>query len=381
MSDYGATATANGAMPGYARSRTLDSAKFVLIALVPVCHLLEYGGAHSAPAETLYRWILLFNMPAFALVSGAVTTERSTAITRIVTTIVIPYLLFQLLYNVFHAWAFHTGTWLASPVTPYWLLWYLVSLACWRAVVPAFARLRWPLLVAFVIAIGAGTFNDVGYPMSLSRTLVFFPFFLFGYRLGPARIDAWCGRPRAGLAAGLVLLAAAVVMWRWRRLDPAWLYNAVSYAELRASVAQGVAVRTVVLLAALACSMAALVVSARVADRFAGWTTRAGPRCMAPYILHGFLIRAGVAFGGFAYVIAHVPHRRLLVPLWIIVGVAMAIVLSTARVSRIMAPLLDPRWLTRLLFRPAPQLQAPAPDTAEAKMPIRERMEEFKRLY
>lgn len=343
-----------------ARSPALDSAKFFLIALVPICHLLEHGQGHSAVAGAAYLWILLFNMPAFAFVSGAVTSERSCSVLRIATTLVLPYLLFQILYSLFDAWLFHTGHWLPSLITPYWILWYLVSLACWRLATPAFLRLRWPLTIAIVLALAAGCWNDIGYTLSLSRTLVFFPFFLWGRKLGPARVQALVDRRGSVLVAALVLVAAFVAAWQWRTLNPAWLFNAVSYETLRASLGAGAARRAWILLGAAACSVAAVVLSGRAAGWFRGWPAHAGRRCMAPYILHGFVVRGVVVAGGIAWLVARVPAPWLLA-LWAFAGLLLAVILSTRIVSRIAAPLLDPHWLEHAMFRPDPAAPGAAP--------------------
>ena len=65
--------------------------------------------------------------------------------------------------------------------TPYWLLWYLLSLAGWRLLLPVFARLKRPLTFAVALAVAVGCASEVGYYLSLSRTLVFFPMFVLGW--------------------------------------------------------------------------------------------------------------------------------------------------------------------------------------------------------
>lgn len=350
QSNLATLSTPTGSALHAPRSPALDTVRFFLRVLVPVCHLLEHGQGGSAAAGAAFLWILLFNMPAFALVSGAVTSARSCALREVVNNLLLPYLLFQTLYCLFDAWLFHTGQWLPSFVTPNWLLWYLVSLACWRLATPVFLRLRWPLACSIVLALAAGCFNDIGYAFSLSRTLVFFPFFLWGQQLGPTRLQALSDKRGNASVAVLVLAVAFAAAWRWHKLDPAWLYNAVSYETLRLSPGAGAARRAWILLGAAACSLAAVVLSGRAASWFRGWLALAGRRSMAPYVLHGFVLLAFSAGGGVIWVVARVPAAWLL-PVWTLAGLLLTIALSTRIVSRLSAPLLDPRWLERILFR------------------------------
>jgi len=73
----------------------LDNARFVLISLVVVGHLLEQLADQGPMAAALYRWIYLFHMPAFVLISGAV--SKSTLTRRralaLVTGLLLPYVL------------------------------------------------------------------------------------------------------------------------------------------------------------------------------------------------------------------------------------------------------------------------------------------------
>ena len=95
------------------RYPALDHARFVLIALVVIGHLLEQLADSGPFAAALYRWIYLFHMPAFVLVSGAVskadlTRRRAFALA---TCVLLPYVVFQTLYPAWGAWLSGSGDW------------------------------------------------------------------------------------------------------------------------------------------------------------------------------------------------------------------------------------------------------------------------------
>lgn len=328
-----------------ARYPVLDNARFLLISLVVTGHLLEQLADQGPMAAALYRWIYLFHMPAFVLISGALSKSALTQrrLIGLFTGLLLPYLVFQTLYPAWDAWLFGTGDWSQGYLTPYWLLWYLPSLACWRLLLPAFARLRRPVLAASLIALAAGCMPDIGYPFSLSRTLVFLPLFMLGYRIGPQALkNLGTARTRRG-AAALVLVAAAVVMWWLRDLDPEWLYGVIGYADLQATPLAGAVMRLALLVAAAVCALACIT----LVPRWPRWAAL-GQRSLTSYLVHGFLVRAAVAAGFFAWLAEAMPEPASMA-LCAALGFAVAAMLSTRWADTLASPLVHPvRWITHL---------------------------------
>lgn len=341
-----------------ARDAWKDNARLALIALVVFGHSLEpLRGVASIDA--LYRFLYLFHMPAFAFLSGAVarTEVDVKLLKRITFQLLLPYLLFQALY----ALAAQTPGWPdAGPrgvTTPYWLLWYLPSLAAWRLLLPLFMRLRHPLLLACLFALMAGWADDVGYRMSLSRTASFFPFFLIGHLYAPA----WRERLRGPLACALALAALLALGWAASAVpDPRWLYGSNGYAALGVDYAAGTLWRLLRLGAGVAGSAAFLALVPR--REFAA--TAAGGRSLQAYLAHGFIVKFAVAGGLFAWLEAGQPPLAnmvmLLLAAWVLVRL-----LSSVPAERLLSPLTSPQWLERFLWR--------VPPAAEVKSPARPR--------
>ena len=377
------------------RYPALDHARFVLIALVVIGHLLEQLADSGPFAAALYRWIYLFHMPAFVLVSGAVSKTDLTRrrVFALATCVLLPYVVFQTLYPAWDAWLSGSGDWSQGYLTPYWLLWYLLSLACWRVLLPLFARLKFALPLAVIIALGAGVAPWIGYPFSLSRTLVFFPLFLLGHRIGPRRLQQLGGAPVRRFAAVAVLAAAAAGAWFLRDLDPEWLYASMDYASLRIAPFAGAMTRLALLTASATCALSVLALVPRRA-RHAGL----GRRSLTAYLVHGFLVLGLTATGAFALLAQALPAWAGLV-LCVAAGVAVAASLSTRWADRVFAPLTRPMpWIVAFgqsLARSLPAGLAPARPSAVRRSskpgfpadrerdasPIRPRMEQNKRLY
>jgi fucose 4-O-acetylase-like acetyltransferase len=369
------------------RLLALDNARFALIALVVVGHLLEQLVDTGPLADTLYRWIYLFHMPGFILISGALSKRTRTRrrLVGIFTCLLLPYLIFQTLYPAWDALLFQGNDWSQGYVTPYWLLWYLPSLACWRLLLPLFAH-RWALPLAVAIALAAGLAPAIGYPYSLSRTLVFFPLFLLGHRIGPQQLQRLGASRHRKVGAALVLAAAAAGAWCLRDLDPQWLYASVGYAALHVDAGAGCGIRLALLAASAVCALAAITLVPR-RPVWAGF----GRRSLTTYLVHGFLIRGLVAAGVFTWLV-HVFAPPLQMLLCVAAGALIAASFSTHWLDKLAMPLTRPvQWMAAIgrtlasrpwwlpSARPSTSRQAPPHDSLgdrkRSASPIRRRME------
>ncbi|MCX7513564.1 acyltransferase family protein [Frateuria hangzhouensis] len=321
-----------------------DNARLALITLVVFGHCLEpLRGVASIDA--LYRFLYLFHMPAFVFLSGAVARADVDLklLKRIAFQLLLPYLLFQGLY----ALAAHAPGWPddgpAGITTPYWLLWYLPSLAAWRLLLPVFMRLRHPLALAVLLALAAGWADDVGYRMSLSRTVAFFPFFVIGHLYAPA----WRERLRGPLACVLALASLFALGWAATTVpDSRWLYGSNGYTALGVDDAAGTLWRLLRLGAGVAGTAAFLV----LVPQRAYAVTAAGARSLQAYLAHGFVVKFAVVAGVFGWLEASEPPLvnalALLLAAWVLVRL-----LASVPAARLLSPLTSPQWLERHLWR------------------------------
>lgn len=310
----------------------LDAAKFVLVALVVVGHLIEQVRHFSPLTEVLYRHVYLFHIPALAFVSGMVASARFDvdAGKRWLAVLVLPYLVFQALYLLADA-GWQDKAFVFRVTTPYWLLWYLFSLAAWRVMLPVAMSVKWPLVLAVLVAVAAGWVRDIGYPFSLSRTLVFFPFFLAGHLHGPRR-------PQGPAAlAWLVLAALAGVAW-WARGDsPMWLYGSAGYAELGARPWAGASARLILLALGMAGTWAIL----RLLPERDGWLAWLGRYSIGAYLLHGFLVRHGSAQGWYS----GLDGRPVWLTILFLAGAGVLVTVLLCICVRWLRPLVNYEWL------------------------------------
>lgn len=169
-------------MEKYKRIYQIDNIKFVLIFLVVFGHLCEQMSFKGS--GYLYLLIYSFHMPAFVFLSGYCCKKSSGE--RICVKYLYPYFVFQTFYVAFSRYIMHQNI-IFQYTTPYWLLWYLLSLFFWNLAILVISdsnrRIKQIVVVGSIMAIMVGYESTIAYYLSLSRTIVLFPFFLCGYYL------------------------------------------------------------------------------------------------------------------------------------------------------------------------------------------------------
>lgn len=160
----------------------IDYLKAMLILLVVFGHLLR--GVDTDFAQKLYKFIYIFHIPLFVFISGFLSKLKLKNILQLI----LIYIFFQLIYT-YVSIVILEETDLNNPITtPNWLMWYIVSLICWRLTTPLLQKLSnntaWKLLFfIFVFILGSfvGYINSITRAFGLSRTIVFYPYFVAGY--------------------------------------------------------------------------------------------------------------------------------------------------------------------------------------------------------
>lgn len=250
--------------------------KLLLIFLVIYGHLIEPGIWQSKVLMTQYKWIYLFHMPLFCFLSGLFLNDSKTCGRQCVKMLSL-YIFLQTL-------AVFLGNGKAKPLTPYWHLWYLLSYSTWAVIGWIWHRFcrgkgKYIILLCSVLAgCLAGFDTEIGREHSLSRTLVFLPFFWMGLICNPQY--QWEKLRMVGLAA--LAIAIAVMVWWGDHISAVFLYQAAPYGKIE----DGVQLRLICyLLGTLIC---VFLLSFTPMRRFP--FTRAGADTMPAYLIHAPIV-------------------------------------------------------------------------------------------
>lgn len=337
-----------------------DNARFAMILLVVVAHVISTVRTDTNLGYGLYTYIYLFHMPALILLSGLFSkADTSPKVVKSIWQLVVTWFIWELIWVLIN---FVDGrkqlpeSWLISPA---WTLWFLVTLATMRILLPYIVQLRHPLVFSVVLALAAGLSPAIGTQFSASRTLSFLPFFVAGWlamNRGWLKGD-WFMRPSRQhqfLAVGLLALIAAVVAvlaplrQHWR-LD-SWLVWRDDYATLFGTAPVfdwaptiwwqvalgGASMRLLLLSVAAAMTVAVLLITPRAQSVATKW----GTRTLYVYLLHGpivFVMRNTGAvewFGEFG---------SAGVLMLVAIGIAITLLLSMQWVTKLFWPIVEPR--------------------------------------
>ena len=137
------------------RDSRIDNAKGVLIILVVLGHMVWPVPNRDGVAAALYFFIYFFHMPMFALISGYLSRAEAgwQAAVGNARLLLVPYAVFVVIH-----WLVQT----AAGVKPYpvleghYGLWFLLSLFCWRVMLPYVARIPHALPASIAAGVGRG---------------------------------------------------------------------------------------------------------------------------------------------------------------------------------------------------------------------------------
>src|SRR3954453_4538382 len=106
------------------RTFYFDNAKFILIFFVVFGHMLRSFIEDHETIYTIYKVIYSFHMPAFILVSGffAKGFYQKGYIIKITKKLILPYLIFQLIYTVYYYLLYERTAITVDLLDPQWSL-------------------------------------------------------------------------------------------------------------------------------------------------------------------------------------------------------------------------------------------------------------------
>ncbi|MBN3930597.1 acyltransferase family protein [Streptomyces verrucosisporus] len=320
------------------RDAFFDNAKFLAIVLVVVGHSWEGLRDGSRVVAAGYLLLYAFHMPAFTIVSGHFSRSfsfRPRQIRRLVTGVVVPYVVFETALNLFRAW--NTGEELRITLLyPWYLTWFLMALFIWRLTAPLWRALRHPFTVSVVLAAFATASPDIGGDLALQRVLQYLPFFVLGLRLERRHFEALRGRRMRLLAPAVLALGALAAYWAVPRMNPDWFYHRYAAQELGAPGWVGV----LMTLGMLGCSLLLSAAFLSLTPSRHTWFTALGAGTLYAYLLHGFLAKGAHYWGWYEGGFVNSPAGFLLVTA---AAAAVAVALTTPPVVRAFRWVMEPR--------------------------------------
>ncbi len=266
------------------REILFDNAKGLAIISVILGHLLT-NVTYNIPAKVYYLLINSFHIPVFVLISGIFSrTEISyNDIAKFVKRILIPFLIFDIFYELFHLVLYKQISPFILSLAPYWLMWYMLALFTWRMLLPVFNSFKYSIIISIFITVFLGYFSGLGELFNISKTFFFFPFFLTGYYLSR---DFFKNKKLNPFLAVIIILFSCLIYIYLNKIHIGWVLGNFSYSEMGVNQWYAGIFRIAFFIFAFFLSRA--VISLIPEKR--NILTKIGEKSLYVYLWHGFIV-------------------------------------------------------------------------------------------
>lgn len=197
--------------PNKVRYSFFDNYKAFLILCVVIGHFLDYFTEDFRIAEILRIYIYFFHIPAFSFISGYFARKNNFQV--LIRKLLIPYITFQVIYYcMYTGMGYHVDFTLLSP---FFTLWYLVALFCWRLIINYVDTNRYLLPVSIICSVLIGFLPDCGDFLSIYRIVSFFPFFVMGHQFKKERFRQATQHHLLRLLSALLLILLFIFIYHY----------------------------------------------------------------------------------------------------------------------------------------------------------------------
>ncbi len=191
-----------------------DNIKFFLIFLVIIGHFTEVFCDQFAFARSTFFFIYSFHMPAFIFISGLF-AKHTVDSDHYNWKKLLPFLLVCFFLNFYRA----ISLWIFNPDHHFHfddqnnISWFLMALFAYYTIAWILRKFnhKYVMLFSILIALVAGYDTHIGDTFAISRIIVFFPFFYFGYLLDRSRLEEFLDQKKFKIFSGSFLLVYYIV--------------------------------------------------------------------------------------------------------------------------------------------------------------------------
>ena len=321
------------------RTCYFDNAKFILMVFVVFGHIIRTYINENELIYAIYSTIYTFHMPAFILVSGffAKGFNKPGYIKKLTKKLILPYLIFQVVYTIYYYFLFERSTFQIEPFNPNWALWFLLSLFFWNLMLFIYTKFKPAagLIIAVAIALGIGYVDSVSNFLSLSRTFVFFPFFLAGYHLNKdffERLTSFKGR----IIALVPFVIIFICFYFFITVDSQWMLGSKPYSEMEGTAS---VISMFKRLGMFGLNAVMIISFMALVPRGQYFFTRWGTQTLYVYLLHGFFVRT-FRFTDLKEYFTTFESYLLLAG----ISLLLTIILSSQFVASIAQPFIELKW-------------------------------------
>lgn len=310
------------------RNIKFDNLRGFSIILIVMGHFIGTTHFTQTYFDFTYTLIYLFDLPLLIFISGYFSKNTPESSIKAFRTVFIPYLIFNTFWIIF---IFLTKGYVPADMylVPGFGLWYLLSLYLWRAFLPTATKIKHIFVISFILAMLIGTVNIDPNLLSITRTICYFPVFLFGFYFKNLEEKFTMKKSYAVLILIPLLIGATLL---YLPFNSTILILKYAYASLHMGNLKGMVFRLLFILI----SMIIIILLHNIMTSKKTFLTKVGKNSMSVYILQFyfvFTIPDIMNYLGFNYVF----NSTILCIFYVIIATALVcFILSRDKVNEIM---------------------------------------------
>lgn len=232
--------------------------------------------------DLLYTSIYLFHMPLFIFISGYFSKIAPDTNVKALKNVFIPYLLFNTFW-ILSVFLIDGDLSKTMYILPGYGLWYLLSLFFWRTFLPAADKIKYVFGFSILLALFIGVIDFKSDILSISRTICFFPVFLFGYYFKDLKEKFTFNKYlSAGVFVALITTTTLFFVFKSNKL----MMLKTSYVDMHMGNAEGIILRLIVISVGILCCI--LLFNIMTSKKT--FLTKMGRNSLAIYVLHLYFV-------------------------------------------------------------------------------------------
>lgn len=160
-----------------------DNAKGILIIFIILAHVLSLCSSYYNYNDDFFKFATLFMLQCFFFISAYFASKSKTPKKKRILNLLKTYLIWQTIITIYYAFVLNIVEFNLNYMIPRYTLWFLITMIFYNLSEFFLEKSNYKVMIPLSIIIGllAGFVPLIGETLSLSRTFVFFPFYVIGY--------------------------------------------------------------------------------------------------------------------------------------------------------------------------------------------------------
>lgn len=160
-----------------------DNVKGILILFIILAHVLSLCSSYYNYNDDFFKFASLFMLQCFFFISAYFSSKSKHKRKKRILNLLKLYLIWQTIITIYYAFVLKIIDFNLNYFIPRYTLWFLITMIFYNLSEVILERTNYKIMIplSFVIGLLAGFIPIIGEVLSLSRTFVFYPFFVLGY--------------------------------------------------------------------------------------------------------------------------------------------------------------------------------------------------------